>query len=353
MLPDPLLAPAEALLRQADLGRLTGSVPLAGGANNRVFRVDAEGGPALLKAYFHHPDDPRDRLGAEFAFLSLAWRHGMRNLPRPLGADRGHRLGLYEFVPGPRLATGEVDAASIGQAIDFFSAANQPAVRADAARLAPASEACFSLAAHLETVTRRLQQLTEIEPIHELDREALDLIRDEVLPIWRPLEIRVRDEAGRLGIGIEREIPAEARCVSPSDFGFHNAIRAPDGRLRFIDFEYAGWDDPAQMVGDFFNQVAVAVPMEHYPRFARAIADLFPDRDRNLARFDMLLPVYAVKWIAIMLNEFRPEGRRRRNFSDHGADIQDRKRRQLGKVRAALDRLRHGTGAIGARVDRA
>ena len=35
---------------------------LSGGANNRVFRVDGNEHSALLKAYFQHPNDPRDRL---------------------------------------------------------------------------------------------------------------------------------------------------------------------------------------------------------------------------------------------------------------------------------------------------
>ena len=46
---------------------------LRGGANNRVFRVQAQESPFLLKAYFTHPEDRRDRLGAEFSFLRFAW----------------------------------------------------------------------------------------------------------------------------------------------------------------------------------------------------------------------------------------------------------------------------------------
>ena len=40
------------------------------------------------------------------------------------------------------------------------------------------------------------------------------------------------------------------RALSPSDFGLHNALRGQDGQLRFVDFEYFGWDDPVKLVSD-------------------------------------------------------------------------------------------------------
>ena len=57
-------------------------VDLHGGANNAVFRVDVPAGNFLLKQYFAHPDDDRDRLGAEVAFCQFAWRHGIHVPPR-------------------------------------------------------------------------------------------------------------------------------------------------------------------------------------------------------------------------------------------------------------------------------
>ena len=41
------------------------------------------------------------------------------------------------------------------------------------------------------------------------------------------------------------------RCfLSPSDFGFHNILQS-EGRLNFLDFEYAGRDDLAKLLSDF------------------------------------------------------------------------------------------------------
>ena len=41
------------------------------------------------------------------------------------------------------------------------------------------------------------------------------------------------------------------QVLSPSDFGFHNAILKESGDLVFLDFEYFGRDDPVKLMADF------------------------------------------------------------------------------------------------------
>ena len=48
------------------------------------------------------------------------------------------------------------------------------------------------------------------------------------------------------------ELEEDEKIISPSDFGLHNAKLGEDGKLAFFDFEYAGWDDPAKTIADFF-----------------------------------------------------------------------------------------------------
>jgi hypothetical protein len=116
-------------------------------------------------------------------------------------------------------------------------------------------------------------------------------------------------------------LAAEERCLSPSDFGFHNAIVEQVGgrgeRLRFIDFEYAGWDDPAKTACDFACQVQVPVALELAAVFAREIAG----EDHSVThRIDLLLPVYRIKWCCILLSRLSGVGDARRAFSGGPAD---------------------------------
>lgn len=276
---------------------------LPGGANNRVFRVRFPDKSALLKAYFQHPGDKRDRLGAEFSFLRFAWDAGLRCLPEPLACDRKNHLGLYEFIEGEPVR--EATQNAVQQAITFFRELNRHC--AGAIDLPVASEACFSVAEHLQTVERRVAALSGVE-----DAGAAAFVREELVPCWREI-------VGRIPV----DTTTVERCISPSDFGFHNALREMSGRLRFIDFEYAGWDDSAKMICDFFCQPAVPVPREFFGMFEP------PERAVRL------LPVYRVKWCCIMLNDFLPVGSKRRQYAGRG----DRGR-QLEKARQALQTVK-------------
>ena len=134
-------------------------------------------------------------------------------------------------------------------------------------------------------------------------------------------------------------IPVADRCLSPSDFGFHNAILEGDQRLCFVDFEYAGWDDPAKTVCDFLCQPAIARPGRPIPAaFADAVSAGLSDAATHQRRVALLLPVYRLKWCCIMLNEFLPVSGQRRTFAQDAAGQEERKRIQLEKAERALQR---------------
>jgi hypothetical protein len=331
--PPPSLV--EALLRDAGLpGPFTIS-SMPGGANNRVHRVEVAGRRVLLKAYFQHPRDPRDRLGAEWAFCSFAWQRGVRGLPQPLACDRANRLGLYELVDGEPLAAGQVGVAEVRQAVDLFREINRHRRVPEALTLPAASEAAFSLGQHVACVDGRVARLRQVDESGPAGREAGHWVRDELLPSWERVRAGLLAGAAAAKLDLSTEIQLEHRCLSPSDFGFHNALRTPGGALRFVDFEYAGWDDPAKTVCDFFCQPAVPAPREHFDLVAEGLTDgLGGDSVRR--RIPLLWPVYRVKWCCILLNELLPAGRNRRSFARRGEPQERRRFEQLRKAREAL-----------------
>jgi hypothetical protein len=342
--PDNLNAPATAdalrrLLGEAGLPTEYRLHPLAGGGNNRVFRVEAGGRLALLKVYFRHPGDPRDRLGAEFAFTRFAWGHGVRCVPQPYATDPAAGLGLYEFVTGRPLAPREVDADAVRQALAFYHELNRYRDRPEAARLPAGSEACFNLRDHLQCVERRLERLERLAPQTDLDREAVGFAGAELAPLWRQVRGRADSAARERGIALEEPLPAAARRLSPSDFGFHNVLREPSGALRFLDFEYAGWDDAAKVACDFFCQPALPAPPGSWETFLAGVTADLPRPEAQRARIELLLPAYRLKWVCIMLNDFLAAGGRRRSFARPGQDPEGRKAEQLAKARRAVGRL--------------
>ena len=282
----------------------------------------------------------RDRGGNEYQFSNYVWNLGIDCIPEPLAYDAANGLGIYRFVEGIKLQTGEVRHSHLEQALEFFIRMNSAALNSTFPPLQIASEACFSLRDHLSVVERRIENLRSgINPDGSLeDREAALLVDGKLSQIWTEAQQKLGEQAARLGLEEDQQIPTSSRCISPSDFGFHNALVNQQEKVIFIDFEYAGWDDRAKMLGDFFCQPQVSISLDYFDEMvARAIPE-GPDRIREIARVAALFPLFQVKWCCIMLNEFLELGSKRRQFAGQVSRT-ERKREQLGKVRDLLSQI--------------
>ena len=290
---------------------------VTGGGNNRLYAIEANAEKFLLKHYFRTPRDPRNRCATEFAFSTFLWNNGIRCIPKPLDTSEENGWAMYEYIEGKRPIA--VTDAHVKQALDFLIAINTFRSLADSANLPDASEACFSIHEQVTTVEKRIDRLKRILPSDEIDKQAQRYASGDLWKIWQEWKHRIYSACNRAHIDCSMALSHDDRILSPSDFGFHNALQLSDGKLRFVDFEYAGWDDPAKTVGDFFNQVSLPVPHIYKEQFMRTISALVRDGDSFLVRSKLLLPLYKIKWCCIVLNHFLPTEAKRRNFAGQNA----------------------------------
>ena len=311
--------------------------PLPGGANNRVYQVQTENPTEtyVLKRYFQNPDDPRDRYGTERAFYLWAQSQDLHRTPEPVAWDDRNRLALFRFVHGRKLLPGEVTAQHIGQAIAFILEINAARSRPEAQRLPVASEACFSFNEHLSRIEERVQRFRQFQPDTDLDCLAVGFIAGELFPAWDRVRTAIR---AQITHEPDSPLPATLRCLSPSDFGFHNALLTPEGTLRFFDFEYAGWDDPAKLVCDFFCQPQIPVDERFWSETVSLLSAGLGWGPDLAVRATRLWPAFQIKWCCILLNEFLRTGLARRTFAsgDDAETIESRKANQLAKAKRAL-----------------
>jgi len=287
---------------------------LKGGHNSRVFRVECDDGAVFaVKAYFQSAQDQRDRMGAEFRALRFLKAEGVEEIPAALTSDAVRQVAVYEFVNGQSVRSDEIGDAEIDQAVAFLGRLKQMADLGRAVHFPPASEACFSIAALLDNLAERFHRLDKAAATYPALR---DFLQNELTPARNRAEQRCRILCHDLGIPVDQQIPMSERTLSPSDFGFHNALRAPNGRLVFFDFEYFGWDDPAKTVVDFLLHPGMQLSATLKQRFFSGMIVAFAGVPKFQHRVRVVHPLYVLKWCTILLNEFTLEHRARRCFAN-------------------------------------
>ena len=327
------------MLKEAQLdGEIDALEILNGGRNNQTYKLFLRNGNRyVVKKYFQHTDDLRDRQNSEFLFSTYANKICPGNVAKVYCRDQSIKATLFEFIEGDAIAPWGVGITEINCAINFINALNPLSLKSDAIDLPIASEACFSVKEHLDLVESRVGALQAVIS-KDLDQESSKFI-SELSRFWNSLKELIILEAKASGIDINSKIAFEDRCISPSDFGFHNAIKDQHKNIRFIDFEYAGWDDPAKLVGDFFAQLAVPVPEKFSEKFIESIASNFSDYQGFKTRAKLLMPAYQIKWCCIALNVFLPAHLSRRQFSNPLLDVSSLKAEQLAKAKTLLTKL--------------
>jgi thiamine kinase-like enzyme len=208
-----------------------------------------------------------------------------------------------------------------------------------AASLALASEACLSAAELVRQINQRLLRLQR-DAIADHNFQAF--LSHQLAP--RVTRWRADAEAAydRLNWSFSAPVAAAARTLSPSDFGFHNAIQTADNRLTFIDFEYFGWDDPVKIAADFMLHPGMNLTDDQGQRFCTALTEIFGSSDGPDAAFatrlKILLPLYRLRWCFIILNEFLPDRWQRRQAAGNQQQRQTVLAQQLVKAIQMLDR---------------
>lgn len=321
----------DSLLEKGNLRDVSYSLfPILGGANNQVFQLDIKDHPSLiLKKYFFHPDDRRNRLLNESRFLTYAQECGITNVTRLIALSEEDRLGLYSFCQGRKALISDVNPKNIDQFIQFFLNLN---TKKELVKDLPlASEAALTIGDYFPLVERRLKVLTVLSPVNHVEEVLLDFVKNELSPIWERVKMNAEKKIQLFHLDPNERLHQSNLCITPSDFGFHNVLI--DGyTLNFIDFEYAGWDDPVKTIADFFCQPKIPISRRYFQKIKKTFLSTIEKKDLAEKRLEIVFPICQVKWCCVILNIFQKVGKRRREF----AKIDEREGKQLDLAKRFL-----------------
>lgn len=311
----------------ADLGSVEA---LKGGMNSRVYACRAEHKRFVLKGYLPMQLGARDRFAAESEFLTYCNQMAPRFVPTLLWVDRAHRCIVMDYLEGETYKEGSTpNQQELQAAAEFFGLINQDLDTAKACVTMDAAEGYIRLTEHLHNIQNRLSEMS----VNHLPRQLHPLAKRAITLLQREFDKVAEDTRAALAHGVVADAMVEnQRRVSPSDFGFHNALITKDG-VKFFDFEFAGWDDPAKALVDFMLQPKVPVKAETNPLLRALDNDLVNSLS---LRMELLQPILHVKWCSIIVGFLHPA--RLRNLGVFLTDI-NKDEYYFSKLRVVINLL--------------
>ena len=290
------------------------------GGNNCVYKIEVGKESFLGKVYFRDPDDSRDRLNSEISFIKYLQTIQIKDSPALIAEDQSCGAACFEWIEGTNFETGSTLTKKFWeQCFCFLKKIQSGKKMFEGQNLPNASESAFSIRAHLALLQNRrdywhLHNKTIPEEIRcfvmtNLDQEYKSVAKEL---ISHP--------------DFSKELEPHEKIISPSDFGLHNAKLGQNGKLVFFDFEYAGWDDPAKTIADFFTQPRFPVPTTELGKLLSIFSEIFSEQTMKklLERLPLVSRVIRLKWCYVLLNDFHPISRERRILSGKKLNSEER-----------------------------
>ena len=301
--------------------------PLSGGANNHLFSCRSPEGELVIKRYREQNFGAEvSRRQAEITFLKHAFQTAPEFVPKLLAVHDSYEMIAISRINGDAYPAGaSVIDSDVEAAIRFYRQVNEDKELITRYPIA-AREGYLAISEHLAHIDQRLLALSADHVPADTRRAA----RTAIDAVKRRFDVAKEASLRSIATGeVTDQLPPENAQLSPGDFGFHNALRR-GGTPVFIDFEYAGSDDPAKTAADFFLQPKVPISSALFEEVVAAMAISLPvgalkTRSRLLGR------LLSVKWLTIILAPF-DEARYSSFGARYGAEVSAEVSRRLSLV---------------------
>jgi Ser/Thr protein kinase RdoA (MazF antagonist) len=255
---------------------------LSGGAQNRLFRLDTSAGrPLVAKLY---AVDRWPRLESEYATLRLLNAQHMARVPQALVRNDALSYAVYSFEPGDVRPAAQLTRQDVEAIAAFTADLLRFGPNELGGELALATDACVSSAGPRRVIRARLGDFETVA-----DAKLLSSIR-----------ARVEELLEKLGDESEQALSRQSWRLTTGDFGPQNMLFTRDGDLTVVDFEAAGWDDPAHAVMSFVAHATTEdLPPGLTEHFLGVFAELAHLTAQDKARYEQVGRLMDLEWVAV------------------------------------------------------
>jgi thiamine kinase-like enzyme len=290
------------------------------GGNNAVCRIEAGGEYFAFKFYPPIDVDDRNRLETEFEALSFLTANGYENIPRPIAKDLTNNCAIYSWIDGRKIAA--PSNSEINQLAEFLLRLQDNKSEAREWQIGRASAACLC---PRELIDQLFDRWNKLKSLTTHSERLQQFLTSDFAPVMSRMSDSAIQNFRRADIPMDLVLAEAQQILSPSDFGFHNALIDGHRRICFIDFEYFGWDDPAKAVADVMLHAGMNLPTHLGDQFRNCVGARIRETDKAFeVRLGIYIPVIALIWCLIMLGGFVEK-----KWKLPGADIDSTDRQNL------------------------
>ena len=271
---------------------------LDGGINSSVFKIETYNEKYVLKIY-NKKSNNIDRFYNETKFLEFLSECKFRNVPRIIKTNQKNNWILISWIEGKK--NYQINKHVCIELVDFLVRLQDFRQSSLAKELPLASDTylnlngfVFAIKDRLVLLLKRQQELINInkELAFKL-KDLIEKIRCEISNLITFSELNKID--------LNWIFPEKNRIISQSDVGFHNIIFR-DNKAYFIDFEYAGWDDPGKLFCDLILQPDHNIPMKYIDLLDLFVENYIFKINYQKDRLLFMLKLSRLKWGLIILN---------------------------------------------------
>ena len=270
------------------------------GGNSRIYKFTSSKNNSYAIKYY--PDlllDNRPRLNNEFFSLQFLNKNRINYIPKAIKKNENLNIAIYEWIKGYSILRPSRD--DLIQAINFIIHLNKLAKKTNFKKINFASEACLSAEQLILQVEKRMLKLKKIQ---NNEPKLKKFLEKTFYPLWNI--IRKKSLKKWPKNNIYKNLNKNYLTLSPSDFGFHNAIKSKK-KIFFFDFEYFGWDDPVKLTADFLWHPSFQLSNKLNNLWISEMSKIYQNDTNFQSRLLASMPVYGMRWAMIILNVFLPE----------------------------------------------
>jgi len=264
------------------------------GKNSKIYKINTDKKKIILKFYY---GKNTLRIRKEFQFYRYLNQKNIKNVVTPIAFDFKNNCAALPYIDGSKIH--KVQNKDIIQFSNFITKINQKNIHSK--KIGLAVEGINKRENHIKICQNRINKLKRVDQKSSIKRELYLFLNKKIIPTFKNVKKKINDK--KIFYQPKYKLYKKDMIISPSDFGFHNAIKSKK-KIFFFDFEYGGYDDPVKLICDFYCQPNHKFSLKQKEKFKKLIIKKhkkFKELDYLISE---LLPIHHLKWCCIILNEF-------------------------------------------------